>query len=411
MITKNIFKFNKINIEQALLFLLIASLPLFPFRSLTNGISFTFILLTLICVFAIFSLLQKRSIPNVFNKIDFALFFYLSVLLVFAPLSHEETAYLVVGKTCFYFICYLSLKITMFNLSTKVLERTVFYGVIFGLLSMILLSLIAVAKFSFNKNLMGNINYWDFTFNIFKSISSLFGNENVHELRGSDLMRTAMGEIFAFYFIVSLCSVVHKNKIGKWLLVTLSAVLVLLLFSRRSLLSMVLTTVAYAFKNLKQYPILSIGLIIVFTSGITYLSLTFLKNTHIFDTTVTERVSQYETLLNIPGHEVITGKGVGAKLESGAYVHNFAASNFYMMGLAGAIVGAMIPFVVLFEYIKSLRIVNPNPVYYAMLIPILSLLVGSTTEGVFSPTCWIVLGLFGVFRKKEKQIKLNPNPS
>jgi|GEM_PF-3449674 hypothetical protein len=411
MIAKNIFKFNKINSGQALLFLLIASLPLFPFRSLTNDISITFILLTMTCVFAIFSLLKKKSIPNVFNKIDFALFIYLSVLLVFVPLSHEETAYLVVGKTCFYFSCYLSLKITIFNLSTKVLERTVFYGVIFGSLSLILLSSIAVAKFSFNKNLLVNINYWDFTFNIFKSINVLFGNENVHELRGSDLMRTSMGETVAFYFIVSLCSVVHKNRIGKWLLVTLNAALVMLLFSRRSLLAMVLTTAAYACKNLNRNPVLFFGLIIVFTSVITYLSLTFLKDTHIFDITVTERFSQYETLLSIPGHEVITGKGVGAKLESGAYVHNFVASNFYMLGLIGAIVGAMIPIVVLFEYVKSLRIVNPNPVYYAMLIPILSLLVGSTTEGVFSPACWIVLGLFGVFRKKEKQIKLNPNPS
>ena len=408
MISKKLFKFNHPNTTQFIVFLLIATLPYFSLRKLTYGISPTLVLFVIICILAACKIFIKGKIPKIYNNIDFSITIYLILLFSLAPFSDSSTAFTVVWKSIFYFLCYLSLKININNVPRKSLEKTIFIGMMFGTTTLLLLSIVALVSAGKTTVLFSKINYWDFTFQIYKSIHDLFTYDNTEALRGYDLMRTTMSETFTFYLVIAACFAVQTKKVSGWFFVVVNTTLVLLMFSRRYFSLILLAAIVLTIKSLSKRPVIAfIFSAIIITSGIFVFS-TLLKDSRLLDTNIESRMSQVSAITSSTISEVLTGRGVGTKTDQQKYIHNFIASSFYTAGLPGLITSMFVFLTIVFAYLKSKKVLRAHIGYCAMLMPFTAMLVGSTSEGILSPVSWIILALFCVSQINESQkIKTN----
>jgi len=114
-------------------------------------------------------------------------------------------------------------------------------------------------------------------------------------------------------------------------------------------------------------------------------------------TIISGRTTQFQLVIDSLSDAVFLGKGYGAKLllpslGEEVYIHNFILSNFYMLGIIGLILSLLVFIRLLYQYIKA--VISPTPDYnLLLLVPLMGILVGGTTEGMFTITAWIILAL------------------
>jgi len=100
------------------------------------------------------------------------------------------------------------------------------------------------------------------------------------------------------------------------------------------------------------------------------------------------RLWQYEQAITLFTENPLIGHGYGYKLDDRQYIHNFILSSAVMLGTMGLVLSFLIFLNVCMKLYKF-----KHSTFIFLLIPIFGMLIGSSTEGLFTITSWIVLAI------------------
>jgi O-antigen ligase len=113
------------------------------------------------------------------------------------------------------------------------------------------------------------------------------------------------------------------------------------------------------------------------------------------------RHNQYADAIQQFSSSPFVGLGFGTKLERGSYVHNFVLGSAAMMGILGLLAALYIHATLLLAFAKGLLCPRDCNAAVFLIIPILSLTVGATFEGLFTVSGWLAITLFSVCEEKQ----------
>lgn len=344
-----------------------------------GGVSpYQFVFLSLMLLVFLKISITRRVIIK-FELFDFLFVIYLIVITV-SYLKLQLHAPLL--KTYSYFIFYIVVKISMQNLNYDRVRVAIESAAILSSATLISFFLYTVSTMS-----IAGFDYFSLTVSVFNQMVSNFGG---HDLASKDLMRNYLGEIFIFFFIVT----VYAKRRFIRVLSVIPALFVFISFSRRAFVSLVLTLALLGFNRFgKLITIIFFFLLTVLVASIFYgIEYRFL------DFSDPARLKQYQEVIGYINSSPLFGHGFGAKLESEAYVHNAILANWYMNG----IVGLILVMAIYVYFIKKVwdHVIEGN--YYLaslLFIPIIGMSIGSTVEGFFTPVAWFVLAYYFSLRR------------
>lgn len=395
------------NTDMALYVLLIASLPFFSIRPSGVTLSFPLILLLVIAAYSLISLILKIKYYS--NNMAFD-----SLLLVFILIA---TIYYVSGgtvdnfalvKSLTYFFVYILLKQLMIGIGYQSLINATTKGIFIGTSLYFILILYATSISGGISSIVNDLSYYGFTLKIYQAISA--NVLSMDELQSADIMRNSIGEVFSFYFIFIFINNESRNKViryNKIIFLWVNLILVLLTFSRRAFFS-IATTFFISTSSSKKIFHKSLN-IIAFVSVLYVFAFVFSGESRVTNFERDNRLSQYSHVLGEISNKVFLGHGYGAKVtheNKKKYVHNFVLASWYMMGIAGLLIGLTIFLYTVKQYITPIFKNKKNNYSYLLIIPILGMSIGGTVEGMFTLTSWIIYAFYSVIKYfQEQQLK------
>lgn len=378
-----LLKLKSINLTTFVVVLLIASLPFYSFRFLPGELALPHLFLILTAFLGIFKIFDGKF---VYSKVDIFIFIYLFVIIFNIFLHNIYEKNFEASKTFFYVICYILLKQLYSSYKEDEKKLILYLGSCLGLISFFFLFVIIIYK----NNVYSNLDTIIFFF-----YKAIFENYNLaDDFEGNLMMRSVVGEAFALYTLI-LFSL--KKPGSKNYLFILSFLFVILMQSLRSYLSVF--TIIYKQKLLNSIFIIFIFFIFIlffsstvtttFTSGVFGNSdIGLLGNT---------RLLQMQYVLGEMSYkDLFIGHGFASKINN-MYIHNFIFSSLYTLGIIGFFVSFGLVYSLLSSYSKFLFFKESN-LEILLIIPILSLLVGSTVEGMFTIPSFIVLVIINTKR-------------
>lgn len=387
---------NDIKISEVLLFTSIVTLPFFNVRGFLFGLPVSLYVNAACIIFVMVRVfLGNKVIKSSFNIFDLLIFIYLVWCAISLGVTFADGSLIVYIKTLFYFFMYLSLKNIITLIDEDRLYVVVSWSVMFGCLLYLafILYLYAASDVSI---VTSKFNYWNFTYQLFSQSDYLFSN--AEDFSSSHLMRNAVGEVFAFYFV---CLVVacKRHMICLWgrFLAFLFAAL---MFSRRAVFLILTMTVFSKTKTSKNKVIYSVLLVFVF-SVFSMSDLNLENNSNrLMNLESEERILMYAKSLSDINDAILFGYGYGKKLDDKYYIHNMVLSSFYMTGVLGGLLSLLIIFMLVRRVYFDL-IFNKDDKGFILAIPIMGAMVGSTVEGMFTVTGWVALALYFSIQKQN----------
>ena len=344
---------------MAILFLLlVASLPFFSVRNPVLVLSPPLILLLLISGIVMLKAVMTFRMPISISLLDACLISYIALIVVnLAIVPNAEGAKLAFIKTVVYAFAYLCLKMSLRDLSIGQIATSARYG---ALLGTILFSVAVVGCVAITGRVgeLTTFNYANFTGTIFRSIDQVLGSGAPEDFESKDIMRNAVAEAFAFFFLTTL--VFRFVSPAKNMLLQLAnIILVVITFSRRAFFGIAIVLAGSSFKDmrgLKRGVVAALIVAAVFAS--TFLLQDESSENRLLDVSDNSRSEMYADGLELFTQNPVFGTGFGSKLERGSYVHNFVIGSGAMLGMAGFLLALTIYSSVIIQFLKSLA--NPR---------------------------------------------------
>ena len=370
----------------------IASLPLFPVRGLPGGVSISLFLM--LCMFGMYFVraVMTASVPAIFSKLDLALLCYLIVALFGMVDTASPEVLFSIGKSTIYMLAYLALKMGISEIPHQRLETLTGVGVIAGTISFGAVMLFALYSTGSLSVLAGNFSYWTVTVGVFSSIDSVFGQAR-DDFTSVHVMRNSVGEAFSFYVIAALVFG-FRRRLTKVYMAVANTVFALSMFSRRALLAICFGVFGASMRQAGpgRKVLAGLGMALgvagyMFSSG---------ADSRLTDFRDEARSIQYTEAIARFAESPIFGDGYGAKLSSGNYVHNFILSGAMMMGALGLLVTVWIFGKIALDCLRGFRAERGFQTSVFLIVPLLGMLVGSTVEGIFTMTSWVILAIHEV---------------
>ena len=387
MQARNIYGNNKL--DEVLLITLIATLPMFSMRGLTGGMSITVFVFGLILARSMFSIKALQRYMRSADRLDL----YILLLIVLALISGVVTLNEGWTSTLFsatsYFVFFIGLKMHITRLHPESILPVLLIGVKIGLVLYLVIVLYSLSSVGLAIN---GISYWQLTYKVYFSVNSVFGSE---DFTSKSIMRNTIGEAFVLYCLLIYMQMTRgKSFLGIFLVLTV--VLIILTFSRRALVEMVIglaciSYLSFSFRDNKLKVILGflgvVGLLwFSFSGGLD------IENRFSESSNNVGRFAHYNSGIQEISEQFLTGRGYGAKVAGDKFFHNFFGAYFHMLGVVGFIVALLIYsniFKRFIGYIKAKDVLCALAV-----IPLLGSLVASTVNGIFGPAAWIAIALF-----------------
>jgi len=397
-LSKHHVKDKKTSLAELLFIGLIASLPFFSLRIGLLGVNLPLIFLAAIMVIVCLDVFIHSKIKVGFSHFDQLIVAYL-FLALFSFIHTDENlhANFAFTKSILYFSSFLAVKALLATVSREKIERALLSGVILGTSLFVILAIYVLVK----KNLLSNLDfsYYGLTYKVFSGFYSLFGSNDA--IKSADIMRNAIGEVFAFYFIVIFVANI-QSRWTKILYVLSNFILVISMFSRRAFLAIMATISIGFFRS--QNRIVLLGFIMVVGLGILIFLSTegTLKGGRLTDFSDASRVSQYASAMDLLNQKPLFGHGFGFKLDGKKYIHNFILSSSVMMGVAGLVFSLAIYFFAVWRYVEGLLNKSNTPYSFLLIVPIFGMTIGSTVEGIFTPISWIIFATYEAHRRKVR---------
>lgn len=382
--------------------LLIATLPLFFVRYAGLNGSISLVLLLVIGLVTFLKLFLKGKVINVFGKIEVLVLLYvLGVYLIY--LVHlNDSALLPMLKTSLYFLLYLLLK-TFFRLHDKedVYDST-FHGVILGTSVFVFISVYTLVTGGLIASVFDNASYSKTTIHVYRSINEIFGG--LADFATDDMKRSAIGEVFSFYALYLILRISRAKSLYILPFYLVNIVNVVLSFSRRSLLTLVISSFFVVLKESKHASSKLILSLLV-TISLFILVAFFGGESRLVDLSDTGNIrgSMISAALLGFNDSIFVGNGYGVKIFDDFYVHNIIFSSAFALGSFGFIVSILIVSLLVAGYIKGVVKNDQSRYSYMLLIPILGALVGSTLEGLFTIVSWIIIALWASEQAHSRQ--------
>jgi len=383
-------------LERLLYIVLIASLPFWSLRVFAGGVAITHVVLALILLVAILRIVSRLKISSVFDSLDLLLFVYL--LSAFASIVYVsgDSQLFVLAKSVVYFLCYLGLKLLLWRFSVDQIIRSTVIGMVIGCGLFVSLVVVSVLQQGVDEVMSGGISYWTLTVNIYGGMASYLGSTK--EFSSASIMRSVVGEAFAFYFVFLLINRLRKKYLNVIFLM-LNAVLALGTFSRRAMVAMGASMLLVWKKSGKVWGrLLGVFVIASLVGFVVFINEDGVGR--LADLSVDVRASQYVEALHEIEKRPISGYGYGTKLKDEGYIHNFILASWYMVGLPGLVISLLVFGGLIKQYMLAVAGQAQSLLAFLLIIPMIGLTIGSTVEGLFTPVGWVILALFSVHRKK-----------
>ena len=382
------------SISITLYTMLIASLPLFSIRNSTLAVSVPLLIMLAISAFVVLrSIVSSKLILSV-DYFDLAMLGYFCVIVFSLAIKIVEGGQFAFLKTSVYFFMYLALKAMLESMSTEDIclftrRGAVFGTFVFGIVAFG--SLLITGKLGI---INASMSYNSLTIELFESINQVFGGQQLETFSSRDVMRNAVSEAFAFYFIIALVFPIRDVALRSGVMVA-NAIYVLAMFSRRGFLAIVIALLSGTLLNGEGFRRGLLAIMVV--AGIVVCAMPVQENSRLADFSGGDRMEQYAIALEHYHASPIFGDGYGTRLEDDNYVHNFILSNAMMMGTPGLTITLVIFSLVMYKFMTGIVGGTGFNVPCLLIIPILGMTVGSTVEGVFSINAWVVFALNSVF--------------
>lgn len=366
---------------------LFAALPFFSLKVVTDILSPFHLVAIFVMMRLVFS--PRYFVEGIVSRpvVSSSLLAYLMVAAISFSVTSLPTAFVALMKTSFYFVIFVAASRLMREGQGRLLKSTVANGCLLGLI--LFLTLVLYANIAVGNNSGWSFDYYGFTISVFRPVFELVAGKE--DFISRDLMRSSLAEIFVLYaFVFTTC----WSRKGRIFLLAICVVIALGFFSRRGLLMLILGAVVVWSEGLfkeKKFGARQILGLFVFAM-VALLLWIVLGETRYADMDVESRTSQYELAARSISSNLIWGVGFGSQID-GKYVHNAVLSIWYMTGLWG-----LAPIMVLvFAMIQRLMRLTDNGISVGsamfVIIPLVGMVSGSTTEGLFTPAGWLALAI------------------
>lgn len=388
--------------SKLLYIMLIASLPFFSVVRFSGNMSAPFVALSIIFLVLCYKTIRDLRLHRAFNLIDELIFIYLLVCIFSLLYSGQENGLFALLKSATYFILYLSLKNFLANQELSGLINSSIMGVIAGTVFFSLSVIYVLIIKGIPITSLQGFSYQVVTVQIFRAIAEQLGNQNIES--SADVMRSALGEVFALYVIIMIIFIgVRQHTLG--LLMTILNMLFLFsMSSRRALIAVAITIFGlFLRKGMRVRNIAALGAGLIVIAGMILSYQYFVGDSRLFELSDTSRMQQYEHVVSLIADKPILGYGYGAKTKGDVYVHNFILASFFMNGVLGLVVSLGIYLFLCFEYMRWVIRRSDNVFSALLIIPVIGLTIGSTVEGMLTITGWIAVALYGLGQKKRRE--------
>lgn len=364
---------------------LVASLPFFPMKITSTGMAVFHVSALLAISVMIIRPLDVMKVVGNSPYFSLPLLAYISIAGISLAITTQETGFVAWVKTLFYSLMFFAI----LSARGRVGEEKFRGGVVFGAAIGLTMFVFVLVYANFKAGAGGGItlSYYGLTIGLFKPVFEFFLSKE--DFSSRDLMRSAMTEVFVLYaFLFWFYS---KGKVNV-ILVLFCVLLSLGFFSRRGLVMLVIAGFLWWVSGLLSGKISgskAIG-ISIFSFILAAVFVATFSETRLVDLEVSSRASQFEVAAQSINENIFMGVGYAAKV-GGLYVHNMLIATWYMLGVAGLVPIILMTVFMLHRAAVSVRY-SPVPIVAMFFcIPLVGGMVGSTTEGLYTPAAWLAM--------------------
>jgi O-antigen ligase len=214
----------------------------------------------------------------------------------------------------------------------------------------------------------------------------------------ADVMRSAIGEVFALYGLFLL---LFTRRTTKWTILLLLVVgtIAWAVASRRAGLALVLGFVLLAVRwRRKRVGLQLVGLLAALTIGLTVLPAYLGRFAQLGSS---QRLEQFARALRLIAERPFTGHGFASQIDD-RYVHNILLGSWYMLGILGLALAVWLVGHLALHTLRSADRRSPA-VGVLLLIPLIGVSVGSTTEGTFTIVGWVSILTWSLMVRHERR--------
>jgi O-antigen ligase len=379
-----------------LLAALVASLPFWPIR-VTAGLGTTHLILLAAIPLAVGTTMVRGRLRYRPGPVDLFLIAYLGMALASTIVSPQQQGLQAITKSVAYWGSFVCLAIVLRDVPRALLARACVSGVVAGtvLFGAAAAWVIGSGQVSIRALSPSSI-YWDLTFPIYRGLLTSAGG--LDDVSSADVMRSAIGEVFALYGLVLLLFTKRTTRWTILLLIVVGAI-AWAVASRRAGLALVVGFVLLAVRwRRKRVGLQLVALLAALTIGLTVLPAYLGRFAQLGSS---QRLEQFGRTVALIAERPLFGYGFASQVDD-RYVHNILLGSWYMLGLLGL---ALAIWLVGYFAIHTLRAADRSApaVGVLLLIPLIGVSVGSTTEGTFTIVGWVSILTWSLMVKSDPE--------
>jgi len=386
-----------------LLAALVASLPFWPIRVVGN-LGTTHLILASALPLVVARTLVRGGFRYRFEPIDLFVVAYLGLALASTVVSPQALGLQAVSKSLAYWGCFVALAVLLREVPAALVARACVVGVVAGTLLFAGAAtwVVASGQVSIRALSPGSI-YWDLTFPIYRGL--LTSAAGLADVSSADVMRSAIGEVFALYGLVLL---LFTRRMSAWTILLLIVVgtIAWAVASRRAGLALVLGFALLAVRwRRKRVGIQLVALLAALTIGLSVLPSYLGRFAQLGSS---QRLEQFASAVRLIADRPLLGHGFASQVDD-RYVHNIVIGSWYMLGLVGL---ALSIWLVGYFAVHTSRAADRRApaVGVLLLIPLIGVSVGSTVEGTFTVVGWVSILTWTLLVDREGSADGRPAP-
>ena len=368
---------------------LIASLPFWPLR-VVGGLGATHLLLAAAVPLAVVRIVVTRRIAYRFGAVDLFLTLYLALAAASLVVSPVGLGLPALAKSLSYWVTFMAMAVLLHGMPLDLVKRACVAGVTSGIVLFVAAAALMIVSGQADLgSLSPNSIYWDLAFPVYRGLLTSAGG--LEDVRSADVMRSAVGEVFALYGLLVLISFRRATAFSIGLL-TVSATIAWAIASRRAglalLIGFALLSVRWRRRTVGVQLLALLGLVSTAAAIVpSYLG-------RFGDLGSTQRLERLGVAMERIADNPFGGHGFASQI-GGQYVHNIVVGSWYMLGILGL---ALATALVVYLLARAVRAADRrrSEAGVLLLIPFLGVLVGSTVEGTFTVVGWVSILIWSV---------------
>jgi O-antigen ligase len=372
---------------------LIASLPFWPLR-IVGGLGASHLLLAAAVPLALVRIMATRRIAYRFGAVDIFLTLYLALAAASLIVSPVGLGLPALAKSLSYWVTFVAMGVLLHGVPLGVVKRACVVGVASGVLLFLGAAVLMIVSGQADLgSLSPNSIYWDLAFPVYRGLLTSAGG--LEDVRSADVMRSAVGEVFALYGLLVLISFRRATAFSIALLV-LSATIAWAIASRRAglalLIGFLLLSVRWRRRTVGVQILALLGLVSTAAAIVpSYLG-------RFGDLSSTQRLDRLRVAMDRIASSPFSGHGYASQID-GQYVHNIVVGSWYMLGILGLALAMWLVAYLLTRAVQAADRRTPEA-GVLLLIPFLGVLVGSTVEGTFTVVGWVSILVWSIRERR-----------